>query len=191
VVLLRKKHSHDSILGILSYSSLALSLIVTSFMPKMRVDITSYLFGDILLIDQEDIIYLLLLGVTILLVLKYRWRQLVIATVSEDIAQTEGINVTRINLEFMVLISILVAISFKIIGILLITAMLIIPAAAARNFSNSPVQMIIMSVTISIMSVVTALSLSLEFDLPSGATIITIAFVFFIISNIHKLLKPS
>src|SRR5690606_12141944 len=112
-----------------------------------------------------------------LLALVYLWRPLIASTVSEDIAEAEGLSPKRARLYFMLLLALVIAIAMKIVGILLITSLLIIPAATARRFASTPEVMAILSSVIGAVSVVGGLFGSLRFDTPSGPSIVVAALV--------------
>jgi zinc transport system permease protein len=174
--------SADSLLGILSHASLSVGLVILAFMTWVRIDLVSFLFGDILAVGESDIDIIWGGGILVLLVLVYLWRPLVAATVSEDLAEAEGLNPKRARLIFMLLLAIVIAIAMKIVGILLITSLLIIPAAAARRFSASPEVMAVLSSLIGIVAVVGGLYGSLQFDTPSGPSIVVAALLLFVLS---------
>lgn len=184
LVLLRRNDtfSSDALLGLLSHSALALGLVCLAFMTWVRVDLLGLLFGDILAVTRIDIALIYAGGGIVLLVLALIWRQLFAATVSPDLAAGEGLRPERTELIFMILTAIVIAISLKIIGALLITALLIIPAAAARRLSTSPEQMAALAAIIGSASVVGGLYASLNFDTPSGPSIVVAAVVLFTLS---------
>ena len=128
--------SSDALLGLLAHSTLALGLIALSFMTWVRVDLLGFLFGDVLAINQFDLLIIGLGGAVVLLILRIIWRPLFAATVSPEIARAEGLQPERAEVIFMILMASVIAISMKIVGVLLITALLIIPAASARCFSK-------------------------------------------------------
>jgi len=172
----------DALLGLLAHSSLAVGLVVISFLSFIRFDIMGLLFGDILAVAPNDIFIIWIGGVLILLVLKIIWKPLFASTVNYELAEAEGMNPARVNAIFTILMAAIIAISIKMVGLLLITGMLIIPAAMARNLSNNPVQMVVYSVIGGLLSVVVGLFASLELNSPSGPSIITAALVLFILS---------
>lgn len=184
LVLLRRNDtfSSDALLGLLSHSALALGLVCLAFMTWVRVDLLGLLFGDILAVTRIDIALIYAGGGIVLLVLALIWRQLFAATVSTDLAAGEGLRPERTELIFMILTAIVIAISLKIIGALLITALLIIPAAAARRLSTSPEQMAALAAIIGSASVVGGLYASLNYDTPSGPSIVVAAVVLFTLS---------
>ena len=124
--------SADTVLGILAHGTLALGLVIFGFMSWVRIDLMAFLFGDILAVSQRELLWVWAGGAAVLGVLAYIWRPLLASTVSEEIAAAEGQNPEGVKLAFMILIAAIIAVSMKIVGILLILSMLIIPAAAAR-----------------------------------------------------------
>ena len=143
------------------------------------------LVGDILSVTTNDIIIIWLGGSLILLVLFYIWKSL-FATVSYDLAKAEGMNPDVSNYIFTVILAGIIAISIKMIGVLLITGLLLIPPAMSRNFSTSPIQMMFFSIIGGILSVVIGLFCSLELNTPSGPSIIVASLMLFIISLFFK-----
>ena len=178
----------DALLGLLAHSSLAIGLVVIGFLSYIRFDIMGLLFGDILAVNKKDLLVIWVGGVIILLVLKLIWKPLFASTVNYELAEAEGMKPEKINAVFTILMAAIIAISIKMVGILLITGMLIIPAAMARNLANNPKQMIIISIIGGLLAVVLGLYSSLEFNTASGPSIITAALVLFILSmfNIRK-----
>jgi len=172
----------DALLGILSHGALALGLLALSFMTWIRFDLTSLLFGDILAVTRIDIALIYAGGGIVLVVLCLIWKRLFAATVSIDIAEAEGTSPQVTNIIFTLLLATTIAISLKIVGALLITAMLIIPAAAARRFAINPESMAIVAAVIGCFSVIAGLFASLEWDTPSGPSIVFAATLVFIIS---------
>ena len=174
----------DALLGLLAHSSLAVGLVVISFLSSIRFDIMGLLFGDILAVNEIDLLIIWLGGTLILLILKIIWKPLFASTVNNELAEAEGMNPERANAIFTILLAAIIAISIKIVGLLLITGMLIMPAAMSRNISNNPQQMVKLSVVGGLLSVLIGLFSSLQFNSPSGPSIITAALVLFILTLI-------
>ena len=172
----------DALLGLLAHSSLAVGLVVIGFLTFIRFDIMGLLFGDILAVTLNDIIIIWFGGALILLILKLIWRPLFASTVNYELAEAEGLNPDRAKAIFTILIAAIIAISIKMAGLLLITGMLIIPAAMARNISDSPIKMVIFSIIVGVLSVIIGLFTSLEFNTSSGPSIIAAALFLFILS---------
>ncbi|MCP4935855.1 MAG: iron chelate uptake ABC transporter family permease subunit [bacterium] len=185
------KLSSDSILGILSHSALASGLVVIAFMPGLRVDLTGYLFGDILAVSRIDIAIIYGGGLLVLLVLAWIWRPLLAETVSYDLARAEGLKPEFTRLVFMLLVALIVAIAMKIVGILLITALLIIPASTARRFAASPEMMAVGAMIAGVLSVIAGLYCSMSFDTPSGPSIVVAALMLFLVTSIVPLTKGA
>ena len=172
----------DALLGLLAHSSLAVGLVVIGFLSFIRFDIMGLLFGDILAVNVTDLLIIWLGGGLILLVLKIIWKPLFASTVNYELAEAEGLNPDRAKAVFTILMAALIAISIKMVGLLLITGMLIIPAAMARNLSDSPFKMVLFSIIGGLLSVLIGLFSSLEFNTPSGPSIIAAALFLFILS---------
>jgi zinc transport system permease protein len=174
--------SSDALLGLLAHATLAVGLVVLAFMTWVRVDLMGFLFGDILAINKADILTIWVGGLAVLIALAVIWKPLFAATVNYEIAVAEGLKPDRANFFFMVLMAAVIAISMKIVGVLLITALLIIPAATARRFSTTPEMMALVASIIGAASVWVGLEGSLQWDTPAGPSIVVAALLGFIIS---------
>ena len=181
----------DALLGLLAHSSLAVGLVVVGFLTFIRFDIMGLLFGDILAVTTDDLLIIWIGGPLILLVLKFIWKSLCASTMNYELAEAEGLNPDFAKAIFTILMAAIIAISIKMVGLLLITGMLIIPAAMARNLSDSPKKMVIFSVVGGLLSVIIGLFTSLEFNTSSGPSIIAAALLLFILSllNIKQSIK--
>jgi zinc transport system permease protein len=181
--------SNDTLLGILAHSSLSIGIVSISLLNK-RVNLDSYLFGDILTVTSSELLWFVFATIFVLIVLSLIWNKLVLLTINENIAKAEKVNTNLIWGVFLTLLIIFVATCVKIVGILLVTSMLIIPAASAKQISKSPVQMAIFSSLIGIFSIVLGLYSSILFDTPTGPTIImTLVIIFIIMFPIARIIK--
>tara|TARA_B100002019_G_scaffold118700_1_gene101891 strand:- start:1506 stop:2309 length:804 start_codon:yes stop_codon:yes gene_type:complete len=180
----RTKLAGDSLLGLLAHSTLAIGLVLIGFLSSIRFDLMGLLFGDILAVTTDDIALVWIGGIIILGILYFIWKSLFSATVNYDLAAAEGMKPEISNLIFTLLLAGVIALSIKMIGALLITGLLLIPAAIARNLSNSPKQMIIIAILAGIASVVIGLFTSLELNTSSGPSIIVVSLALFILSLI-------
>ena len=178
----RASLSSDALLGLLAHATLAVGLVVLAFMTWVRVDLMGFLFGDILAITAGDIAIIWGGGLVVLTLVSFIWKPLLASTVSYEIAVAEGLRPDLANFLFMVLMAGVIAISMKIVGVLLITALLIIPAATARRFSGNPEIMAVMASILGAASVWLGLEGSLKWDTPAGPSIVVAALAFFIIS---------
>lgn len=174
--------SGDALLGLLAHSALAIGLVTLAFMTWVRVDLMGFLFGDILAVSKFDILVVWCGGLIVLAILAAIWRPLFAATVNKELALAEKLNPMRTDVIFMLLLAAVIAISMKIVGVLLITALLIIPGAAARRFASGPESMAIISVMMGIGAVCFGLFGSLEWDTPAGPSIVVAALLLFLVS---------
>ena len=174
--------SSDALLGLLAHSTLAIGLVMLAFMSWVRVDLMGFLFGDILAVTRFDLALIWIGGAVILGLLAYIGRPLFAATVNVDLATAEGARPELFNLVFMLIISAVIAVSMKLVGVLLITALLIIPAASARRLVTSPEQMAVGASVVGVVAVLVGLNGSLRFDTPAGPSIVVAAMICFILS---------
>lgn len=173
----------DTLLGVLSHFTLALGLVVLALSENgFRHDLIGFLFGDVLAVTSGDLAVIWGGGAVCLAVLVLFWRGLVAATLHEDLARAEGIPVFRFRVLYVVLMAAIVAVGMKVVGVLLIVALSIIPAAAARALSRTPEQMAVVASTIGIASGVLGLFGSLWLDTPAGPSIVVSAAFFFLAS---------
>ena len=172
----------DTLLGILAHSSLAVGLVLVSFMDTVRLDLTGYLFGDVLSIQRRELAWIGAGGSLCLGVLAWLWRPLLAMTVHEDLARVEGVPVDRINWAFLGLIALTVAVMMKVVGLLLVTSLLIIPAATSRRFAANPEMMAILGSIIGCLAVVGGLYGSFTWDTPAGPSVVVAACLLFIFS---------
>lgn len=178
----RRALSTDALLGILSHSTLALGLVMVAFMTWVRIDLMGLLFGDILAVSRADIAVIYGGGAMVLAVLTRLWQPLLAATVNVEIAEAEGMRPERARIAFMLVMAAVIAIAMKIVGILLITSLMIIPAATARRFAATPERMAAIASLTGILVVSGGLLASLRFDTPSGPSIVVAALVLFLLS---------
>ncbi|MFC5076920.1 High-affinity zinc uptake system membrane protein ZnuB [Vibrio thalassae] len=174
----------DTLLGILAHSALSLGLVAVSFLDNIRVDLMSYLFGDLLAVSPTDLVYIYA-GVAIISALLFVfWQPLLSTTVNEDLAAVEGVNVDLMRLIIMLMVGLVIAIGMKFVGALIMTSLLIIPAATARKFTVTPEQMAITASFIGIIAVFCGLSLSWFYDTPAGPSVVISAASFFLLAQL-------
>jgi zinc transport system permease protein len=178
----QRRLASDTLLGLMSHAGLALGLVALSFFETLRIDLLAYLFGDVLAVTPADLAWIYGGGLLALLVLAAIWRPLLAITVHDDLARAEGVAVLPVRLAFVLLIAVVIAIAMKIVGILLITSLLIIPAATARRFARTPEQMAALAVVAGTLAVAGGLGGSLAFDTPSGPSVVVAAFGLFLVS---------
>ncbi|HKL26223.1 MAG TPA: metal ABC transporter permease [Desulfuromonadales bacterium] len=179
----RQRHlASDTLLGILAHGALSLGLVALAFMETVRIDLMAYLFGDILAITAADLAWIFGGGLLALLGLLWIWQPLLAITIHEDLARVEGIAVDRVNWFFLGLIALAVALMMKVVGMLLVTALLIIPAATARRFAAGPEWMALLASLIGCVAVGGGLYGSYLWDTPTGPSIVVCGCLLFIFS---------
>lgn len=178
----RQPLASDTLLGILAHSTLSLGLVTLSFMSEVRIDLMGYLFGDLLAVDGRDLMWIFGGSTLVLVLLVTLWRPLLAITVHEELARVEGLPVTTIRLALMLLIAVVIAVAMKIVGVLLITSLLIIPAAAAQRHARTPEQMAGGASLLGMLAVCAGLALSWYQDTPAGPSIVVSAAALFLLS---------
>ncbi len=181
----RKDLSSDAILGILSHGALAAGLVMLAIMQSsgQRIDLMAYLFGDILAVSWTYLIWLSVICAVVLAIMSWLWQSILAVAVHEELARSEGVAVDRVRLIFMLLMAVVVAVAMKIVGIILITALLIIPAASARRFAISPEAMAIAAMVFGVFAVLGGVLASMQWDTPAGPSIVLASVMLFFISR--------
>ena len=176
----------DTTLGVLAHSALAFGLVAVSFFPTVRTDLSAYLFGDILAVSRAELGLVWLGSLAVLALLIWRWQALLTTTLSEDLAHAAGLRPDRERLVLVLALALVVAVALKVVGALLIAAMLIIPAAAARGFARTPEAMAVLAVGVGAASGLGGLALSLWQDTPAGPSIIVVAAGLFALASLQR-----
>ena len=178
--------SLDTLLGILSHSALATGLVLISLLPDVRVDLMSLLFGDLLSVTVSDLWVIYAVAGTVILLLLVLWKPLINITVHADLVEVEGVKVSAVRTALMLITALVIAIAMKIVGVLLITALLIIPAATARRVSNTPEQMAITASIIAMLTVLMGLGMSWYVDTPAGPSVVVCGALLFMGSLVFR-----
>jgi zinc transport system permease protein len=176
----------DAAIGIVSAFGIASGVTLASLSNGFNVDLFSYLFGNILSINQTELIVSILLSIIILFIIFFFYWDLFSATFDEEYAKTTGIKTNRINTLLTLLTAVTVVLSIKMVGIMLVSALLILPAVSALQIAKGFKMAIIVSGIVALISVILGIILSFIFDLPTGATIVLLNIFIFIISFIVK-----
>lgn len=176
----------DSLLGILSHSALALGLVCVGLFSDSRIDLYGYLFGDLLTVNTRDIIVICATSAVILGFIGVFWRSFLMISIDENLAKVEGLAVEKLRLLLMLLMALLIAIAMKAVGILLITALLIIPPAAARKLTSSPEAMALGAALIGVLSVWGGLAISYWWDTAPGPSIVLASSACFIFTSVFS-----
>jgi len=184
----KKDLSSDAILGILSHGALAAGLVMLAIMQSngQRIDLMAYLFGDILSVSWAYLIWLSAICVLVLAIMAWLWQSILAVAVHEELARSEGVNVDRVRLIFMLLMAVVVAVAMKIVGIILITALLIVPAATARRYASSPEAMAIAAMVFGLLAVLVGVFASMQWDTPAGPSIVLASVILFFVSRLKS-----
>ena len=185
----RRGTSEDTLLGVLSHGSLAVGLVAVALVPGQRIDLDAFLFGDVLAVTRTDLAVIWGGGALVIATLWWHWSAMLTATLNPDLAHAAGINPRREQLVLTLLLAAVVAVAIKVVGALLITALLIIPAAAARNYASTPERMALLAMGIGALSALAGLRLAVILDVAVGPAIICVAAGIFALSAIGKELR--
>ena len=177
----------DTLLGLMAHGGLALGLVILSFFPNIQLDLHALLFGDILAVTRADLVLIWAGGAVALAVLLWMWRPLLAATVSPDLATVAKLKPERAQLIFGILVAAIIAVAIKIVGVLLIVALLVIPAATMRRFASSPENMAVGASVLGMAAVAGGLFASAKLDTPSGPSIVVMALALFVVTRIRGL----
>ncbi len=176
----------DTLLGVFFASSVALGVIIVSLTPGYQADLISFLFGNILTVTPADIISAITISIIVAAILIWAGKGFVAIALDPSLARAEGIPVARYELLFLLLLAAVIALSIKFVGVVLVTALLIIPAATAQNLSNSLARMFVLSVIISLAAVILGMLVSALLGAPSGPAIVLTGAVFFGLSLLYR-----
>ncbi|SEF59841.1 metal ABC transporter permease [Oceanospirillum linum] len=181
-----RSYAMDTLLGVMAHSALAIGLVAVSFLEGIRIDLMAYLFGDILAVGKQDLAIIWGGALLVLIMVGYRWSALLLATLNPDLARASGISPQREQLVLTLALAIVVAVAIKVVGVLLIAALLIIPAATARPFSQTPEAMALIAALIGIFANIAGLAGSYHLDTPTGPTIVCVIAALFVLLNLLK-----
>lgn len=181
----RSQLSSDTLLGIVSHSTLAVGLVALSLADGVRVDLMGYLFGDLLAVELGDLIWVAATAVAVVGMMSWQWRGLLATTVSPELAEIDGHPVKRLNILLVLMLALVVALAMKIVGILLVSALLIVPAATARSFARTPLQMVLVASATGVCAVLMGIWASFQWDTPAGPSVVVAAAGLFVLSLIN------
>ncbi len=176
----------ESALAIFLWAGMAVAVVLISLARGFNVGLFSFLFGSITTVSPGDLYLIGVLGILVILMVAIFYKELFFVSSDEELAQVSGINARAFNLVLMILAAVTIALSMRIVGILLIGALMVIPVITAMQFSKSFKQALLLSVIISLVSVITGLFLSYYFDLASGGTIVLVSLAIFLVGVVLK-----
>lgn len=175
IVLQRQKLvAMDSVLGLTHHGALALGVISAAQLQGPQVDLMGYLFGDVFAVTDTDIVWIYLGGAFVLAIVVWLWQPLLRMAVHDELARAEGVNGTRVQAVFTLLLALVIAVAIKIVGILLAIAFLVVPVVAARPLAATPERMAVLTGVVSAASVLVGMALSVWLDAPGGPAIVLV-----------------
>lgn len=182
-------HTADAALGVLAHSALALGLVVVSLLSGQTLSLSAYLFGNVLSVGVQDLAVIWGGALVILAILSWQWTNLLTATLNPDLAYAAGVDPRKQELLLTLLLALVVAVAIKVVGALLITALLIIPASAARQFARTPEGMAIAAITVGAAAALGGTQGALIFDTPTGPSIVVAAACIFTLASVFGRIK--
>jgi zinc transport system permease protein len=181
--------SLNTLLAIMAHTSLATGLVIISLIPGFRLDINSFLFGDLLAIGKQEFYLIAFVSLVSFIFIASQWQKLISLTTNEELAFVEGVNTKRLQLLLLLCMAVVVAIGIKAVGVLLIVSLLVIPAATSRKWVRSPEVMAILASAFGITAILAGLAMSYYVDTPAGPSIVAIAGFMYFFSQLFLLLK--
>lgn len=179
-LLSQRSYAMDTLLGVMAHSALAFGLVAVSFLSGIRIDLMAYLFGDILAVSRTDLAVIWCGAALVVALTAWRWSALLTSTLNEELAYASGMDPRREQMVLTLCLAITVAVAIKVVGVLLIAAMLIIPAAAARTLSRTPEAMAMFAAAIGGLSAILGLRSAYILDTPAGPTVVCVAALCFV-----------
>lgn len=183
--------SINTVLAIMAHTFLATGLVLISLVPDFRLDLDSFLFGDLLAVGKQDFLLMGAIVLAIVIFLLYRWNDLVALVTSEELARVEGVNTARLQLCLMLALAVLVATGIRAAGVLLVISLLVIPAATSRSWVKSPEMMACVASLLGGLAVAGGVLLSATIDTPAGPGIVAVAGFGYFLSQAILLLKRA
>lgn len=184
-----KQHSAvsiDTVIGVLFAGGISLGIALLSQLQGFQGDVFSFLFGDIISTTWTDVWIAIALSVVIFIFLLFNSKRLLLTTFSPDFSFVRKLSYQRMDYAFFIITSLTIALSIKVIGIVLVTGLLIIPAAVAKNLAKSFKQVVWMAMVVSLISVISGILISFYINIPSGPAIILVGTVFFILAVLFR-----
>jgi len=182
----RTKMDFDTLIGIYFSGAVALGVLIIGLLKGVRVDLMQFLFGDILGVSSSDLIISVVLAVFVFSLILYKSRDFIRIAFNEDLAYVSGVNIKRTEVVFIVLVSLVVAVTIKIVGVVLTVALLILPAAIAKNVSSNLKQLFSWSIFFGLFSTIVGIIGSYYFNTATGPSIVTTAVVLFLFTSLFK-----
>jgi len=179
----RSELAYDTVIGVFFSLTVALGIVIVSRNPAVMRSLDAIIYGDILTINENGITFYFVLFVMTMLFLAFTYNRLLLKGINERLASSHGVRTAYYDYAFAVLLAVIVTASIRAVGLLLVTAMLVVPAGAARNISRSARQQFWFSILIGTFSGVSAIIISAYYNLVTGATIILISGIIFMLTQ--------
>jgi zinc transport system permease protein len=187
---LRARQRADTIIGVLWAMGMASGILLLDLTPGYNVDLMSYLFGSILSVPKTDLIAMAVIGVVILLLVAYYFRDILAMSYDEEFAQIRGVPVKKLYYMLICMIAVTVVMVVQVVGLILVIALLTIPPSIAEKYTKSLARMMALSCLLGMLFTTGGLWLSYRFDMTSGAAIIFVASIVFFLSMLVDWLLP-
>lgn len=178
--------SVDTIIGVAFSTSVALGIVVISARRGLTRSLHSFIYGDVLAVGEGEIILMFILAAAMLIYSYLVYNRLILLSINSDIAKTRGVNTTLYEYIFSILLALVVCISIRVVGILLVTALIIVPAAIGRTLSNSIGGLFWTSTTTALVASGSGLAFSYYWDSAAGATVVLVCAVLFFSAQLFK-----
>jgi zinc transport system permease protein len=183
--------STDTVTGVFFSTVIALGIAIISARRGLSRNLQSYLFGDILTINESELTAMIILFAVAMIFIWFTYNRLLMIGMHEDLAFSKGINAALYQYMFAALLAIVVTFSIRAVGLLLVTALLILPAASARNIARSAGSLFWSSILLAFISGILGLIGSLKWDIATGASVILVASALFLAANLFRILRRN
>ncbi len=181
-VSLKTRHRADTIIGVIWALGMAFGIILIDLTPGYNVDLMSYLFGSILAVPATDLFIMLAMGILITFLVAYYYKDLLALSYDEEFARIRGVPVKALYFTMVGMLAVTIVMVIQVVGLILVIALLTIPPFIAEKYAKSLVQMMVGSSLLGAFFTITGLWLSYAYNLTSGASIILVAGIVFLIS---------
>lgn len=185
------KQEVDTIIGVLFSTTLAFGVLIISMLKGYRGNLFQYLFGDIIAVNIIDVYLSIVLFVAVVLVLVIAFKSLTKVAVHEDMARVDGVRVNMLDALFLILLAAVVAVGLKVVGAILMSALMILPAATAQYLAPSFRGMVLISVVAAVIAMVVGLAAAAAFSLPTGPTIVLVSAGLFVLAAVRGILQSK
>jgi len=184
VVFRGRGYAMDTLLGVMAHTALAAGIVAIATLSDVRLDLNTFLFGDILAVSKSDLATIWIGGGLIAALMIWRWSALLVSTLNPDLAYASGVDPRREELWLTLAMALTVAVAIKVVGVLLIASLLVIPAAAARPLVRTPESMAVGAAIIGSVAALSGLSAAFRADTPAGPSIVCAAAVIFLLTAV-------